>query len=156
MVAKANQFNSEKGSRYSAKDFDLGASITLLPLSSYLSADLAQLFIFKDERLSMQEASTVLNRSYIVIVLVLLTILGLTAYVTYVTFGGITKAIEVLEGLTEGDHTQKMPTRRGIFASEDDEVGIFRRPCIVTEDIFLRWRILEKNRRKEEKNETES
>tara|TARA_B110000093_G_scaffold19283_1_gene17555 strand:+ start:76 stop:2025 length:1950 start_codon:yes stop_codon:yes gene_type:complete len=40
-----------------------------------------------------------------------------------VTFGGITKAIEVLEGLTEGDHTQKMPTRRGIFASEDDEVG---------------------------------
>ena len=71
----------------------------------------------------MQEASTVLNRSYLIIVLVLLTILGLTAYVTYVTFGGITKAIEVLEGLTEGDHTQKMPTRRGIFASEDDEVG---------------------------------
>ena len=123
MVSKANQLNTEQGSRYSAKDFDLGASITLLPLSSYLSADLAQLFIFKDERLSMQEASTVLNRSYFVIVLVLLTILGLTAYVTYVTFGGITKAIEVLEGLTEGDHTQKMPTRRGIFASEDDEVG---------------------------------
>ena len=49
--------------------------------------------------------------------------LGLTAYVTYETLGGITKAIEVLEGLTEGDHTQKMPTRRGIFASEDDEVG---------------------------------
>ena len=98
MVSKANQLNTEQGSRYSAKDFDLGASITLLPLSSYLSADLAQLFIFKDERLSMQEASTVLNRSYFVIVLVLLTILGLTAYVTYVTFGGITKAIEVLEG----------------------------------------------------------
>ena len=46
VVAKANQYNSEKGSRYSAKDFDLGASITLLPLSSYLSAELAQLYIF--------------------------------------------------------------------------------------------------------------
>jgi signal transduction histidine kinase/CheY-like chemotaxis protein len=53
----------------------------------------------------------------------LLLILSLTAYVTYITFGGITKAIEVLEGLTEGDHTQKMPARSGIFASENDEVG---------------------------------
>jgi signal transduction histidine kinase/DNA-binding response OmpR family regulator len=123
LVVKANQYNSEKGSRYSAKDFDLGASITLLPLSSYLSADLAQLYIFKDEKLSMQEASIVLNRSYIIAILTLLLILGLTAYVTYITFGGITKAIEVLEGLTEGDHTQKMPARSGFFASENDEVG---------------------------------
>ena len=123
VVAKANQYNSEKGSRYSAKDFDLGASITLLPLSSYLSAELAQLYIFKDEKLSMQEASSVLNRSYIIAALMLLLILSLTAYVTYITFGGITKAIEVLEGLTEGDHTQKMPARSGIFASENDEVG---------------------------------
>ena len=29
VVEKANQYNAEKGSRYSAKDFDLGASITL-------------------------------------------------------------------------------------------------------------------------------
>ena len=123
VVAKANQYNSEKGSRYSAKDFDLGASITLLPLSSYLSAELAQLYIFKDEKLSMQEASSVLNRSYIIAALMLLLILSLTAYVTYITFGGITKAIEVLEGLTKGDHTQKMPARSGIFASENDEVG---------------------------------
>ena len=123
LVVKAIQYNSERGSRYSAKDFDLGASITLLPLSSYLSADLAQLYIFKDEKLSMQEASSVLNRSYIIAILMLLLILGLTAYVTYITFGGITKAIEVLEGLTEGDHTQKMPARSGIFASENDEVG---------------------------------
>jgi len=123
VVAKANQYNSEKGSRYSAKDFDLGASITLLPLSSYLSAELAQLYIFKDEKLSMQEASSVLNRSYIIAALMLLLILSLTAYVTYITFGGITKAIEVLEGLTKGDHTQRMPARSGIFASENDEVG---------------------------------
>ena len=154
VVEKANQYNAEKGSRYSAKDFDLGASITLLPLSSYLSADLAQLFIFKDERVSMQEASTVLNRSYLVIILVLLLILGLTAYVTYVTFGGITKAIEVLEGLTEGDHTQKMPTRRGIFASEDDEVGHLSTALHSYRGHLLEMKTSEKNRQNEEKKET--
>ena len=33
------------------------------------------------------------------------------------------KDIEVLEGLTKGDHTQEMPVRKGILASESDEVG---------------------------------
>ncbi len=39
------------------------------------------------------------------------------------TFGSITKAIEVLEGLTQGDSSQEMPERKGIFVSETDEVG---------------------------------
>ena len=40
------------------------------------------------------------------------------------TFGGITKAIEVLEGLTEGDHTQKMPQLEEVsLLLTDDEVG---------------------------------
>ena len=55
-------------------------------------------------------------------VIVLLVIALLTA-LTAVTFGGITRAIEVLKGLTEGDHSQQMPQRRGIFASDNDEVG---------------------------------
>ncbi|SVD21083.1 uncharacterized protein METZ01_LOCUS373937, partial [marine metagenome] len=55
-------------------------------------------------------------------VIVVLVIAFLTA-LTAVTFGGITRAIEVLKGLTEGDHSQQMPQRRGIFASDNDEVG---------------------------------
>ena len=50
-------------------------------------------------------------------------IISLIAFVTTRTFGSITKAIEVLEGLTQGDSSQEMPERKGIFVSETDEVG---------------------------------
>ena len=39
------------------------------------------------------------------------------------TFGSINKAIEVLEALTSGDLSKNMPERRGIFKSDNDEVG---------------------------------
>ena len=113
----------QNGSRHSSKDTDLGASITLIPLSTYLSSDQAELFIFKDEKLAMERASEVLARSYFISALMILFIVGLTAYITYRTFGGITRAIAVLEGLTQGDHTQKMPERHGLLASKNDEVG---------------------------------
>ena len=113
----------QNGSRHSSKDTDLGTSITLIPLSTYLSSDKAELFIFKDERLAMERASEVLARSYFISALMILFIVGLTAYITYRTFGGITRAIAVLEGLTQGDHTQKMPERHGLLASKNDEVG---------------------------------
>ena len=123
VVETADILMLENGSRHSSKNVNLGASITLIPLSSYLSSDKAELFIFKDEKLAMQESTEVLTRSWIIGALMLLLIVGLTSYVTYRTFGGITRAIAVLEGLTEGDHTQKMPERHGIFASKNDEVG---------------------------------
>ena len=113
----------QNGSRHSSKDTDLGTSITLIPLSTYLSSDKAELFIFKDEKLAMERASEVLARSYFISALMILFIVGLTAYITYRTFGGITRAIAVLEGLTQGDHTQKMPERHGLLASKNDEVG---------------------------------
>ncbi len=123
IVEKANLLMIQNGSRHSSKDTDLGASITLIPLSTYLSSDKAELFIFKDEKLAMERASEVLARSYFVSALMILFIVGLTAYITYRTFGGITRAIAVLEGLTQGDHTQKMPERHGLLASKNDEVG---------------------------------
>ncbi len=122
-VEKANLLMTENGSRHSSKDADLGTSITLIPLSTYLSSDKAELFIFKDEKLAMERASEVLARSYFLSALMILFIVGLTAYITYRTFGGITRAIAVLEGLTQGDHTQKMPERHGLLASKNDEVG---------------------------------
>ena len=123
IVEKANLLMVQNGSRHSSKDTDLGTSITLIPLSTYLSSDKAELFIFKDEKLAMERASEVLARSYFISALMILFIVGLTAYITYRTFGGITRAIAVLEGLTQGDHTQKMPERHGLLASKNDEVG---------------------------------
>ena len=123
LTNKAATFKDSFGSRYSAKDTDLGTSITLLPLSSYLSADEAQLYIFKDERENILRAANVLNITYIAALAFVILIISLIAFITTRTFGGITKAIEVLEGLTKGDHSQEMPARKGILASKNDEVG---------------------------------
>ena len=123
LTSKASSFKALNGSRYSTKDTELGTSITLLPLSSYLSADEAQLYIFKDERENILRAANVLNLTYIAAISFVIFIISLIAYITTRTFGGITKAIEVLEGLTKGDHSQEMPVRKGILVSETDEVG---------------------------------
>ena len=123
LTLKAGLFKKLNGSRYSTKDTELGASITLLPLSSYLSADEAQLYVFKDERENILRATNVLNLTYIAAISFVIFIISLIAYITTRTFGGITKAIEVLEGLTKGDHSQEMPLRKGMLASETDEVG---------------------------------
>ena len=123
LTSKAEVFRNNNGSRFSTQDTELGTSITLLPLSSYLSADQAQLFIFKDERENILRATNVLNITYIVAIFSVILIISLIAFVTTRTFGSITKAIEVLEGLTKGDSSQEMPIRSGYFVSETDEVG---------------------------------
>jgi signal transduction histidine kinase/CheY-like chemotaxis protein len=123
LTDKASSFKDMHGSRYSEKDTELGTSVTLLPLSAYLSADEAQLFIFKDERENILRAANVLNLTYIAAISFVIFIISLIAFITTRTFGGITRAIEVLEGLTKGDHTQEMPVRKGMLASESDEVG---------------------------------
>jgi len=123
LTDKAASFKELNGSRHSEKDTELGTSVTLLPLSTFLSADEAQLFIFKDERENILRAANVLNLTYVAAISFVIFIISLIAFITTRTFGGITKAIEVLEGLTKGDHTQEMPVRKGILASESDEVG---------------------------------
>ena len=123
LLERANSLVQEKGSRYSSKATDLGTSITLLPLSSYLSSDAAELFIFKDEALTMKVSSEILNQSYIYALVLLIFIISVLAFITSRTFAGITRAIEVLEGLTKGDHSQQMPKRTGFLASNEDEVG---------------------------------
>ena len=123
LTDKAASFKAINGSRHSEKDTELGTSVTLLPLSTFLSADEAQLFIFKDERENILRAANVLNLTYVAAISFVIFIISLIAFITTRTFGGVTKAIEVLEGLTKGDHTQEMPVRKGILASETDEVG---------------------------------
>ena len=123
LVNEAVKLKSFVGSRHSETAVALGSSITLLPFSSYLSAEEAQLFIFKDEEESMIAANKELQNGLIYAAVIVLLVIALLTALTAVTFGGITRAIEVLKGLTEGDHSQQMPQRRGIFASDNDEVG---------------------------------
>ena len=120
---KALLFREQNGSRFSSKDTELGSSITLLPLSAFLSADDAQLFIFKDERENILIAQGILNLTYLIAIISVILLISLVAFVTTRTFGGISRAIEVLDGLTKGDHSQEMPPRKGLLASEADEVG---------------------------------
>ena len=83
-------------------------------------------FIFKDERENILRATNVLNITYVVAIFSVILIISLIAFVTTRTFGSITKAIEVLEGLTQGDSSQEMPERKGIFVSETDEEISFK------------------------------
>ena len=122
-IKEAELLFKSEGSRYSTKNYNLGNSITLIPLSSYLSSEKAELFIIKNEKLSMQKSSSVLRRTFLIVTITIIFIVLFTTLITYRTFGGITRAINVLDGLTKGDHTQKMPKRSGLMSSEKDEVG---------------------------------
>ena len=65
-VDQANLNLEEFGNRTSTRDGKLGSLITLLPLSSYLSSDKAQLFIFRDESESIAQENLILNTIYII------------------------------------------------------------------------------------------
>ena len=60
-VKKAEIYLSEYGNRSNIRDGELGSSITLLPLSSYLSAEKAQFYIFKDESARIAQENNILN-----------------------------------------------------------------------------------------------
>ena len=57
------------------------------------------------------------------ICVVIVAVILINSLISASTFGSINKAIEVLEALTSGDLSKNMPERRGIFKSDDDEVG---------------------------------
>jgi signal transduction histidine kinase/CheY-like chemotaxis protein len=122
-VEKAEEYLSIYGNRTNIRDSELGSSMTLLPLSSYLSADKAQFFIFKDEQASISQENNILNLIFFLIFVVIIFVILITSIISASTFGSINKAIEVLEALTSGDLTKTMPVRKGILKSDDDEVG---------------------------------
>ena len=109
-VDKANSNLEEFGNRTSTRDSDLGSLITLLPLSSYLSSDKAQLFIFRDESESIAQENAILNSIYIIITIVIFLVIALTSGILANVFGSVNKAIEVLQALTSGDLSK--PCRR--------------------------------------------
>ena len=102
---------------------ELGASVTVLSLSDYLPGGRANLVVFQDqkEQFDALAASNLLVYSIVIALIVFITV-GVI-YITAKAFAGITSAIGVLQSLTNDELDAQMPVRKGLLASETDEVG---------------------------------
>ena len=102
---------------------DQGASVTVLSLSDYLPGGRANLVVFQDqkEQYDALESTTQLVYSVVTALIIFIT-LGVI-YITAKAFAGITSAISVLQSLTNDELDAQMPPRKGLLASDSDEVG---------------------------------
>ena len=123
MMARARTLKTSRGDRFSVPEKDLGASITVFPVSNLPGAADASLVVLKDEKASYQQLSEYELYTYIVIVIAFILISILLLSVMSKAFGGITRAISVLQGLTKGELDEALPARTGVLASDKDEVG---------------------------------
>ncbi len=123
MMARARTLKTSRGDRFSVPEKDLGASITVFPVSNLPGAADASLVVLKDEKASYQQLSEYELYTYIVIVIAFILISILLLSVMSKAFGGITRAISVLQGLTKGELDEALPARTGVLVSDKDEVG---------------------------------
>ncbi len=123
MMARARTLKTSRGDRFSVPEKELGASITVFPVSNLPGAADASLVVLKDEKASYQQLSEYELYTYIVIVIAFILISILLLSVMSKAFGGITRAISVLQGLTKGELDEALPARTGVLASDKDEVG---------------------------------
>jgi len=123
MMARARTLKPSQGDRFSSPEKDLGASVTMFPISNLPGAADASLIVLKDEKASYQQLSEYELYTYIVIVIAFILISILLLSVMSKAFGGITRAISVLQGLTKGELDEALPVRTGVLASDKDEVG---------------------------------
>ena len=123
MMARARTLKTSRGDRFSVPEKELGASITVFPVSNLPGAADASLVVLKDEKASYQQLSEYELYTYIVIVIAFILISILLLSVMSKAFGGITRAISVLQGLTKGELDEALPARTGVLVSDKDEVG---------------------------------
>ena len=102
---------------------DLGVAVFGFPLSAYSRAEKAQLLILKDESLTVAEARQDFATTMGLAAAVFALLVGLVAVLTGYAFGGISRAVGVLQSLTQGDLSVAIPEHKGFFRSEDDEVS---------------------------------
>ena len=122
ILAKNIQHLLARGS-FGYLDEDLGVAFFGFPVSTYAKGEKAQLVVLKDERSPVQALKddyvTTLSTAIAIVIAVLLIALWLTNY----AFGGISKAITVLQSLTEGNLDVQIPkVRKGLLHSKNDEV----------------------------------
>ena len=122
-MVRARALKASRGDRFSVPDKDLGASITVFPISNLRGAANASLVVLKDEMASYQQLSEYELYTYIVIGIAFILISILLLSVMSKAFNGITRAISVLQALTKGELDEALPARSGVLASDKDEVG---------------------------------
>ena len=122
-AAKSTLQASVSRSIFTERRDDLGASVTVVSLSDYLPGGRANLVIFQDqqEQIDALSANNYLVYSVVIALIVLIT-LGVV-FITAKAFAGITSAISVLQSLTNDQLDAQMPARKGLLASDTDEVG---------------------------------
>ena len=112
-----------KTGQFGHLDADLGVAVFGFPLSAYSRVEKAQLLILKDESRTVAEArqnfATTMGIAAAVFALLVVLVAVLTGY----AFGGISRAVGVLQSLTKGDLSVAIPEHKGLFRSEDDEVS---------------------------------
>ena len=112
-----------KTGQFGHLDADLGVAVFGFPLSAYSRVEKAQLLILKDESRTVAEArqdfATTMGSATAVFAL----LVGLVAVLTRYAFGGISRAVGVLQSLTKGDLSVAIPEHKGFLRSNDDEVS---------------------------------
>jgi class 3 adenylate cyclase len=112
-----------KTGQFGHLDADLGVAVFGFPLSAYSRVEKAQLLILKDESRTVAEARQDFATTMGIAAAVFALLVGLVAVLTGYAFGGISRAVGVLQSLTKGDLSVAIPEHKGLFRSEDDEVS---------------------------------
>ena len=112
-----------KTGQFGHLDADLGVAVFGFPLSAYSRVEKAQLLILKDESRTVAEARQDFATTMGIAAVVFALLVGLVAVLTGYAFGGISRAVGVLQSLTKGDLSVAIPEHKGLFRSEDDEVS---------------------------------
>ncbi len=120
---KADEEALLKEGQFGHLDVDLGVAVFGFALSSYSRVEKAQLLILKDESKAVAEAQRDFFATMGIAAAVFLGLMGLVSLLTGYAFGGISRAVGVLQSLTKGDLTVAIPEYKGFLRSEDDEVS---------------------------------
>ena len=112
IVANALETNRDsllKSGKFGHLDMEAGLSIYGFPLSSYAKMEKAQLMILKNER----EMVAAMRQDFLftlgIAAAVFAGLVGLVSLLTGYAFGGISRAVGVLQSLTKGDLEVDIP-----------------------------------------------
>ena len=112
-----------KTGQFGHLDTDLGVAVFGFPLSTYSRVERAQLLILKNESGAVAEAQQDFAATMGIAAAVFSLLVGLVSVLTGYAFGGISRAVDVLQSLTRGDLNVAIPEHKGFLRSDDDEVS---------------------------------
>ena len=103
-------------------DKDIGVTLVAVALSDFSKVNESRIVVLRNEREAVAQTAEADLYASLIFAAVYALILGAVIMITSYSFGGITKAIEVLGALTKGELDVQMP-KRAFLSSEKDEVS---------------------------------